>query len=335
MEEPPQWFKDFETRLDARLESVETRLESMETRIQDLQSTLTPFADDKIFNIPVVGAENHQLLDPMKRATYTWLNYIANQNTVVGAAHCALGCYTLLVEGARSHAIFIELPEAVLNLGVDGIYLSEPYTTSFINPLPIEKDLVVVKVQSSPPSNKTIPTSTKFSPEKTKESRRSRVVGRGLGGAVSSFDGSVILETNTHSGGCVRFFLDRGEPGDSGALLFVKDDTGTLSPLAVFRGFSPSLGTNYHKRGEGTILPTPDALTFLPVIDALHLQDLVTTGVDLCDGLGQQLHFRVTPNPNTVTVQADSISLSGVFVKAERPINYAGYADISVMRGQK
>jgi hypothetical protein len=106
-------------------------------------------------------------------------------------------------------------------------------------------------------------------------------------------------------------------------------------PLAVFRGLSPSLGPNYHKRGEGTILPTPDALTFLPVIDAQHLQYLVTTGVDLCDGLGQQLHFRVTPNPNIVTVQAGSSSLSGVFVKAEMPINYAGYADISVMRGQK
>jgi hypothetical protein len=263
--EKPQWFQDFETRLDARLESTDKAVvnslmavKSMETRldarIQDLQSTLTPFADDKIFNVPVLGAENHQLLDPIKRATYTWLNYIANENTVVGAAHCALGNYTLRVEGASSHAIFIELPEAVLNLGVDGIYLSDPYTTSFINPLPIEKDLVVVKVQSSPPSNKTIPTSTKLSPEKTKESRRSRVVGRGLGGAVSSFDGSVILETNTHSGGCVRFFLDRGEPGDSGALLFVKDDnTGTLSPacsipwvIAVFGSELPQAWRGNH-----------------------------------------------------------------------------------------
>jgi hypothetical protein len=362
----PQWFKDFETNLntnlDATLKAMETRLEAtskametrletrleatskametrLEARIQDLQSTLTPFADDKIFNVPVVGAENHQLLDPMKRATYTWLNFIANENTVVGAAHCALGCYTFPVQFAScfSHAIFIELPEAVLNLGVDGIYLSEPYTSSFINPLPIEKDLVVVKVQSSPPSNKTIPTSIKLSPAKTKESRRSRVVGRGLGGAVSSFDGSVILETNTHSGGSVRFFLDRGEPGDSGTLLFVKNEnTGTLSPLAVFRGLSPSLGPNYHKRGEGTILPTPDALTFLPVIDAQHLQNLVTTGVDLGDGLGKKMHFGVTPNPNgIVTVQAGTDSLSGVFVKAQNPIDYAGYADISVMRGQK
>jgi hypothetical protein len=363
--EKPQWFKEFETNLntnlDATLKAMETRLEAtskametrleatskaMETRldarIQDLQSTLTPFADDKIFNVPVVGAENHQLLDPMKRATYTWLNFIANENTVVGAAHCALGCYTFPVQFAScfSHAIFIELPEAVLNLGVDGIYLSEPYTSSFINPLPIEKDLVVVKVQSSPPSNKTIPTSIKLSPAKTKESRRSRVVGRGLGGAVSSFDGSVILETNTHSGGSVRFFLDRGEPGDSGALLFVKDDnTGTLSPLAVFRGLSPSLGPNYHKRGEGTILPTPDALTFLPVIDAQHLQNLVTTGVDLGDGLVGQGHFRVTPNPNGMPLVVSLLdgfsSFSGVFVKADMPINYAGYADVSAMRGQK
>jgi hypothetical protein len=135
----------------------------------------------------------------------------------------------------------------------------------------------------------------------------------------------------------VRFFLDRGEPGDSGTLLFVKNEnTGTLSPLAVFRGLSPSLGPNYHKRGEGTILPTPDALTFLPVIDAQHLQNLVTTGVDLGDGLGKKMHFGVTPNPNgIVTVQAGTDSLSGVFVKAQNPIDYAGYADISVMRGQK
>jgi hypothetical protein len=119
--------------------------------------------------------------------------------------------------------------------------------------------------------------------------------------------------------------------------LFVKDEnTGTLSPLAVFRGLSPSLGPNYHKRGEGTILPTPDALTFLPVIDAQHLQNLVTTGVDLGDGLGKKMHFGVTPNPNgIVTVQAGTDSLSGVFVKAQNPIDYAGYADISVMRGQK
>jgi hypothetical protein len=350
--EPPAWFKSFQkddkefkardTEFKARLIA---RLDDMQSSIRDLQSTLNPFADDEIFNVPVVGAERHELIDPMKRATYTWINYLNNENTVVGAAHCALSCHTVPALGASSssHAVFIELPESVLKLGVVGIYLIEPYSRSFTNPLPVEKDLVVVKVKSSPPTNTNIPTFTTLSPQKRKNSRTSRVVGRGLGSAVSSFDGSVCLETNQHSGGSMRFLIGRGEPGDSGALLFVKDGNGNFSPLAVFRGFEPSLGPNYHKRGQGTILPKLNALTFLPVIDAQHLQHLVSTGVVLGDGLVGPVHFQVAPNPiqvapnpnGIVSLQHGSSSFSGVFVKATAPINYAGFADISVMRGQK
>jgi len=149
---PPAWFEKWSVQVfqpaikvinenKASLNEHKALLSKIEASLADLQLVVSPFSSDDIFNIPVVGADNHALFD-LKAATYTWFNYFATKNTIVGAAHCALPVFTFSSSEPR---VFIELPESILKLGVRGVHLYNPYDGAFTNPLPTAKDLVLWK----------------------------------------------------------------------------------------------------------------------------------------------------------------------------------------------
>ena len=349
---PPAWFERWSAEVFEPLSSqvgalsskVETSHSELRASISDLQLVLSPLSSDDIFNIPVVGADEHGFLD-LKAATYTWFNYFPSKNTIVGAAHCALSVYT---DSPNEPRVFVELPESILKLGVCGVHLYNPYDGNFTNPLPTEKDVVVVEVSSPPPAGKKLHDYCChiMSSQKEKSSRHSRVVGRGLGGAVTSSDGLVRISSDGQSGGILKFLLHLGEPGDSGTLLLVKVAAGTYYAIAVFNGVEN--GSNgivnssmHHRRGIATLLPAPSALTFLPVIFAPN--DFFQSGASVTffnsesksyQAIDCTVHPHPANYPGAVVLRApNGGERIGVYVKAQQPIHYVGMADIFKMRG--
>lgn len=97
------------------------------------------------------------------------------------------------------------------------------------------------------------------------------VMGRSLGGAVTALDGQVEakIESDDPMGSRAIFFhLNRGEPGDSGTLLYSVDDCDSPKVLGVFRGFQQSDSNNskqHSRRAVAATIPPHDKLTWLPV----------------------------------------------------------------------
>ena len=350
-EKAPEWFEKWhkETFLPL-LNNVQTDISAVKANVSELQVATSPFSSDEIYNIPVVGAEDHELMS-VKPSTYTWFKYpgvggSSSLPVIVGAAHCALSVYT---HSPHKQRTFVELPESILKLGVKGVYLYGAYDGKFtnrLNPLPTEKDLIVVEVSSPPPAGKRLNEHCRITTQKKKFFRNSRVIGRGLSSAVSSSDGIVSIATDGQSGGIVKFLLHHGEPGDSGTLLHVKNNLETYSAIAVFNGVERSSnGVSYssmhNRRGLATLLPPLGALDFLP-IDAAP-KDLFQHGANVTffnptDGRFEAIHCTVQAHPANYPGAVKLIDPAnrekvGVYVQAQHPIEYVGMADVFKMRG--
>jgi hypothetical protein len=290
----------------------------------------------------VIDAASHRLLTDNKTATWTWFKY-GTRNTIIGAAHCALPYQTISItykEGAKpmdGFPTFVSLPESVLNLGVKAIEFLQPY--EFTNPLPVRQDVVFIHVEHLPPQGLTIPVYQEIVFQG--EVYDHRVVGRALGSYVSSLDGLLVIDPDA---GGFKFLLGRGEPGDSGCLLFCIADPGPQVPvpIGVFRGILPRNSLHTQLRGEGTLIPplgTP--LTQLPVC---HFVDVPQDGVAQCKIC--QVHL---VGANNSYLRADvrakgrlqGVELydetggtrTGVFVNSQQPIFYIGEKDMALMSG--
>ncbi|CAB9517007.1 expressed unknown protein [Seminavis robusta] len=321
--------------MNERFDRVDERFDRVDERFDRVEFTLNPMSCDNFHAIPVIGAEAHTLTEG-KQATYTWFDY-GGTCCIVCAAHCAIPIAT------TGNCMFIELPQAITMLGVEGIYLVDPYNPDFKNPLPVHKDLIVIKVKSPPPSGRTLPQFTKVTQEKAKQPRRTRIVGRGLGSVVSSRDGTLVSTSNVESGGHLRFLLDQGEPGDSGTLLLVKDELGGFHARAIFCGIQAGLTPQHSRRGQATILPPLDCLTWLPV-DPFQMNATgtvnVTCGVKAdatiyLKNLNCSAIAKVAFGLNAVDLKDSNGTVKhGVFVSVAQQINYVGAADHYAMNGQ-
>jgi hypothetical protein len=375
MEGTPAWFADWarrheteQNRLYQELQEIRTEQNRQHVELQEIRTELTrvgteqnrqhqeimhklnpltfatnPLNEVSFRDVPVIDAASHRLLTNDKTATWTWIKY-GTRDTIIGSAHCALPYQTISVtykEGAEpidGFPTFVSLPESVLNLGVKAIEFLQPY--EFTNPLPVRQDFVFIHVEHLPPQDLTIPVyqGNVFQGELYDH----RVVGRALGSNVSSLDGLLVIDPDADG---FKFLLGRGEPGDSGTLLFCVTDPGSRNygPIGVFRGILPRNSLHTQARGEGTMIPrTGTPLTQLPVC---HLVDVPQGGVARCKI--SQVHLVGANNSYLrANVRAkgrlQGVELfdetegtkTGVFVNSQQPLFYIGEKDMALMSGK-
>jgi hypothetical protein len=117
----------------------------LNNKINTLTAHTLPTLQDGYHEIPVIDAGTVDSCSlEGKHSTWTWFNYGSAGTVIVGAAHCALPFYL----PGQPNDLFIQLPVSILQLGVKEVYLVDPYDQSFAKPLPVEKDLIVVRVRN-------------------------------------------------------------------------------------------------------------------------------------------------------------------------------------------
>jgi hypothetical protein len=226
----------------------------------------------------------------------------------------------------------------VLNLGVKAIEFLQPY--EFNNPLPVRQDFVFIHVEDPPPQGLAIPAYEKIALQG--EVYDHRVFGRTIGSYVSSLDGLLVIDPDA---GGFKFLLGRGEPGDSGSLLYCSRNPGSqdYAPIGVFRGILPRNSLHTQVRGEGTLIPPLG--TPLTQLRVCHFVDMPQDGVAQCK-VG---HVHLVGENNSY-IRADvrakgrrqGVELvgeaggtrTGIFVNSQQPIFYIGEKDMALMSGK-
>jgi hypothetical protein len=217
-----------------------------------------------------------------KQSTWTIMKY-GNSILAVGCLHCGFQKATARTTIGSNEILFAGgLPEAVLDAGVKKVWLkkvdvmqleNEKHKSSLTlirHPLPPEMDVMMVELENLPVGvdRESLPTYGYFSKEiagdlKKKKNTSCRVLGRGVSGMVH---GSNLVPSRSWRGHdapqVFTFLLEKGEPGDSGTLMFAefffesKLETGAsvvpeikYFPLGVFRGIAPTQRSMMQKRG--------------------------------------------------------------------------------------
>ena len=217
-----------------------------------------------------------------KQSTWTIMKY-GNSILAVGCLHCGFQKATARTTIGSNEILFAGgLPEAVLDAGVKKVWLkkvdvmqleNEKHKSSLTlirHPLPPEMDVMMVELENLPVGvdRESLPTYGYFSKEiagdlKKKKNTSCRVLGRGVSGMVY---GSNLVPSRSWRGHdapqVFTFLLEKGEPGDSGTLMFAefffesKLETGAsvvpeikYFPLGVFRGIAPTQRSMMQKRG--------------------------------------------------------------------------------------
>ena len=264
--------------LTSRFDTLTRSVQSLEQSNNHLASMGNPLSNPQFRTIPTIGDGSSNKLGTNNSCTYTWAKYYGNDLCLLGAAHCALPYSTL-----DSNKLFVELPAEITALGVKDIKLVKPYDGKFQNwdeffTLPSERDLIMIHVEASPPQSNEEAIPVQKTPNKNKGSAESltyrSIVGKPHGlSAVTSKDGIIVVETDENSVGDVTFFLDRGEPGDSGTLFYMKNSTGDgeWEARAIFLGIEPLQGPQHGRRGRAAIPPDPSVFESFDVIDSDHI----------------------------------------------------------------
>ena len=150
----------------------------------------------------------------------------------------------------------------------------------------------------------------------------------------------VDIETNGNSLGFMRFFLDRGEPGDSGTLLCLKKNEGWV-PRAIFTGIEPPR-PGFGRRGLAATLPDREQFHSFPILDLGAAEHSQLTSLKLVDWDSQNeqaRHGTVTidkKDRNAVDCVYEGIVVAhGVIVKSNlnKTIGYVGQKDYFKMMG--
>jgi hypothetical protein len=242
--------------------------------------------------------------------------------------------------------IFVEIPQSILQKTVQRIYLLDPYTPEFTNPLPVEKDLIAIEVESKP--DFPIPS---FDPNIVPAGERRvftecHVVGQSRGSYVNSKGGLVSLVTNHDRTGKMSFNLDVGEPGQSGTLLFVQGPDHTTGnrtdykPLGIFHGMGAKSNKFASTQGVAAILPPFPRLTPLPVSNIFSSETFSSIeSPSVTAHLADNGRCSVTCAASThgvVSVKLTDDNKSskyGVFMETKHNISYAGTKDWAVNGG--
>jgi hypothetical protein len=303
-------------------------IETVNFKITELGMRTMPTMDESFKRIPVIDAGTVDACSLNgKNSTWTWFDYGSKGIVIVGAAHCAIP----LVFPGKPHDLFINLPTSIICLGIHEVLLIDPYDYSFKSPLPVEKDLIVIRVCTAPPLGTNVPCYTRLTPKKKRNMWDSKIVGRGLEHAVQSYRDAICITTDEKARGIVRFSLSLGEPGDSGTLLFALDPAELrYHAIGVFRGTEPLAGKRVLPRGCGALLPPFDTLECLPVKPGPHPEETLEA---YCKD--ERVLVRVTnPSPGISELElSNGLKFRGVFVATKQQVSYDGYSQICSLRG--
>lgn len=284
--------------IDHRLYHIEHVQHVIEKEMNGMKLAIDPTLDKEFCDIPVISKCNDIGLG--NRSTYSWINY-GGVDVIVGAAHCALSLCT-----DSSELLFIELPEAITNLFVTHVYLLHPETFNNIDEnrcgIPTQYDIVVIEVKTGFSGNKERISKYKQTTPENAQKMESRLFGLTPVGIVSSKNSIVYVQTTKSSEGTLSFFLDEGEPGDSGTLLHTKGENGELEAKAIFTGVTIAESC-YKRRGLAAVLPKRGSFSEFEVIDATNIQQLDI--VDFVSGKPEEMKVRVLSDNNLKAVNLE------------------------------
>ncbi|KAG7339450.1 hypothetical protein IV203_025373 [Nitzschia inconspicua] len=259
-------FDNVEERFDKKFDSMKTTIRNMEERFDnmdkklDLLVSLSPEAVMQHVNPAFVTSSQLEKKAVLEGGESTWSFLKLDDGTLlaVGSVHCGLYYGSM-----HPTLAFVNLPQMVVNLGVEKIGFLQP--NKIQNPIPYKYDVMLVRLKQ----NK-LPDMMSGSPQKyqtlaaSSKKKIRRVAGMSNSGIVS---GSNVVFNN--DGGYYVFVEDFGDIGNSGTLMFGWDgDFNDAKPVGVYNGIFPvgdkkettsSRPFSFHgNRPRGVIVPLPN-----------------------------------------------------------------------------
>jgi hypothetical protein len=233
----------------------------------------------------------------------------------------------------------VELPSSILEKGVLKIFLLGHDDGKFTNPLPVERDMIMIQVETDNSPGSVCSINPPATEVQERTSLCTLAAGLAHGSVVSSKDGVVSVQPGALPyTGTVKFIV--AKPGDSGTLLHTKCENEEWMPAAVFHGLIPS-GPHATRRGIAAILPPFTSFAApLDVVDVFALYP------------GEDIHCLVSTKDETFTCEVQSVgpwdmesvglkavtlvsnnwTKYGVFVRNKKSIEYIGEMELAMMQ---
>jgi hypothetical protein len=314
----------------------------------NMQHMLYPLYGNEDLARCVIDSGNHPVLTTSKNGVYTWVRLVGQEVPyIIGSAHCALSTRTvsLAIQQIPGCCIqdftFVELPTSILRKEVLEVLLLGPYDRDFTNPLPADRDMILIQVTENPSFSvcKVLNAPPVGFPGCT--SLCTLVGGLAHGSIVSSQDGLVSVKPGTLARtGTLEFFpKNNAEPGDSGTLLHIKrhdsENPTSWEPSAVLRGVSPPISRHSTRRCIGALIPPRDQFTSLEAVDLFQLYPnaIISCHVGTKDGyFNCYVHPEASVGPRAVKLvsQHNGACKIGVFVRNEKPIEFTGEKELAM-----
>lgn len=238
---------EMNTRLSSQVSELSFLTAALDSKIVRIGSCIPAYSAAAVRDFVVVdgnGGEKAMLSGDI--ATYTYVRHGARY-FALGAGHCAFYYpppYTKKVKGKGDALRFVCLPLGLTKIAksvLTAAHISSVRATDFVaielkhNPLPVEPPQWPVPFSQACHGGHSV-----------------------YGWANSGYIGGHAL-VNDHVNGTLSFIEERGEAGQSGALLY---SSHTHEPLGVYFGTrEQSAATALTPRGQIVPLPHPDTLT--------------------------------------------------------------------------
>ena len=255
----PRWFKRWRIGNDRAMtemraanrtqKAIATEMTAMKTQL-DLLVGCTPEAFES-FAAPFTAPSVNPLQDQISgtSATYSFVEH-GGSFFAVGAAHCAL----FLPKHYKLNLSFVQLPESVLQCGVEAIYRSQNLTAVRSVDQHWQNDFIVAKLKSKPLGSGCAPWPMR-APGDTRD--LGPTFGSSSSGPVTGTNLTYDVNTNSFT-----FLQGSGEPGHSGTLMWA---IRSKLPVGVYFGCR---GQQKNMRFRGVIVPVPplENLVRMPVV---------------------------------------------------------------------
>ncbi|KAG7339429.1 hypothetical protein IV203_025394 [Nitzschia inconspicua] len=353
-------FRDMEQKFDEKFDGMKTTIRNLEERFDnmeerfdnvdkklDLLVSLSPEAVMQHVNPAFVTSSQLEDKAVLEGGESTW-SFLQRDDDgtllAVGSVHCGLYYGSM-----HPTLAFVNLPQMVVNLGVEKIGFLQP--NKILNPIPYKYDVMLVQLKQ----NK-LPDMMSGSPQKyqtlaaSSKKKIRRVAGMSNSGIVS---GSNVVFNN--DGGYYVFVEDFGDIGNSGTLMFGwNGDFNDAKPVGVYNGIFPvgdkkettsSRPFSFHgNRPRGVIVPLPnlkECTWFEPLLPKKTATDTTgsfpTTctifdrkGVRLCN-----IFHNEDSNPASCVLEDGGVQWPGVllhFRDENEKIMYCGSMDTGSRR---
>jgi hypothetical protein len=299
----------------------------------------------------VIDSRDDTVLTTIKNGVYTSISVVGDEKRyIAGSVHCALSIRTLSLD-IFHHEVgifarfmeytFVEVPKSILAKEVVRVFLLGPTDNSFTNPLPGERDVILIEVKEYPADFVNVTAQVEV--VQLHDDYSTLVAGLSRGSVVTNQAGLFVKKPGAlDNTGTVEFVTQIAEPGDSGTLLHTKSLDGNWEAVAVFRGLIPPIHPQSTRRGVATLIPPVSRFAPLDAVDVFKdygeatailcnigtmvngVYGSLTCGVQSESGIGPGAVKLVAPG---------GLCKYGVFVRNKKPIVYTGEMDWATMNG--